>query len=594
VDLSSRAQQTLYRVRLAIQGGRDLSFLPAWIADFTANPKDPTRRWSFDRHEFQLEIAAALTYPEISVPKCSQVGLSELSVRMCLAYAAMRQPTQVIYTLQTAKFANTFCTTRFDPVIGNSTALSEILDPDTDNNSLKKLGGSFVHITGASLGMDPISVPASALFHDEVDFSDQDVLTTYQSRIGHEDEGEHHTSRFSTPTVKGYGIDKFYGQSSRGRYTVRCDRCGERTAPNFFDDVVVPGLEKPLVYLERTDLDDPKIRIQDAFLQCPACRRPLTLANLADPAKRLWVHACPDNPHRGFKVAPFDVPTINPVHRTLSQLGDYKYKHQWVNFKVGEVYEDAENSFLDTVVERNTVLSRVSWLEWGGRPTVIGIDVGKTSWIAVGTRNGPYIDVVYLGTLEARDLHDTALGEQILPIKEGFCAALTIIDAAPDFTTAQTVVKNSPEKTAYGCYYERQGSGQKAVLKGIRTDDSKGIVMADRTAAFDDLAGDINKGRIRFCRCPEMGQVRKHLSGMKRISEVVADGQTLGRWVDTGPTHFAHALNYMRMGFTLLDDDLFFPGNVITLPPLSKIRLPSSDTPVGLVNPVETWSHYGR
>ncbi len=604
---SDRIDQTLLRIRLGVSGGRDLSFIPRWIEDFTSHPADPHRPWSFKDHEFQVDIAAAIAEEQASVMKISQAGVSELAIRMAAAYLIVKQPTQIIYTLQTSAFANKFCTTRIDPAIAGSPTIKGLLDPNVDNNTLKKLGSSFLHITGASAGMDPISIPATALFHDEVDFSDPDVLTTYQSRLGHQEEGMHHTVRFSTPTVQGFGISKFYSGSSKGRYAVKHYACSRWVTPEFFEDVVVPGFDDSLRFFERHHLEqhdlesdsisdfagsgeagpshtNNRIRVNDAWLKCPhpGCGQPITRQNLADPEARAWVHEYPSRTHKGFKISSFDLPKINTPARTLRQLGDYKYKYQWVNHKVGETYEDAESSFLIDVVDRSTVLRLQDRAHWSGRPTVVGCDVGKVSWIVVGTRNGAFIDVIYIARIDTRDLHDPILGMEVLGVAQDFHSVMAVVDAAPDFTTAKHVTNNLPEGSAFGCYYEREGSERKQLI-GHRIDLEKGLVHANRTAAFDDLSKDVNSGRIRFCECPEMPTVKRHLQNIKKVRE---DASAKGTWVDTGDTHFAHALNYLRIGFSILEEGSVSATAGLILPPITSVRIPSprDDEPMGLAD----------
>lgn len=48
---------------------------------------------------------------------------------------------------------------------------------------------------------------AQFLVRDEYDFCKQSVLTTFDSRLGHNKEGEDFRRDFSTPTVAGYGME---------------------------------------------------------------------------------------------------------------------------------------------------------------------------------------------------------------------------------------------------------------------------------------------------------------------------------------------------------------------------------------------------
>lgn len=76
-----------------------------------------------------------------------------------------------------------------------------------------------------------------------------------------------------------------------------------------------------------------------------AVSKPITVANLVDPAKRMWVPTYEGRDIHSYQVAPYDVAAINDPARTIRQLKNYALKKDWVNFKVGDVHEDSESAF---------------------------------------------------------------------------------------------------------------------------------------------------------------------------------------------------------------------------------------------------------
>src|SRR5574343_823786 len=229
----------LERVETGLSKKLDLTKIPEWICKNTKDPRNKRLRWSFADHEFQIGILSEAA-AHVVVRKCSQVGLSEASVRLTLAVCYMRDLTG-IYVLPTKAFVQKFSPDRIDRVVDNSPTLSSHKSKEHYNVGLKRIGDMSLYVVGSFSPGDAISVPAQFLVRDEYDFCKQSVLTTFDSRLGHNKEGEDFRRDFSTPTVAGYGIDKLFQEGDQRYYAVHHDACGKWVVTNFMDHVVVPG-----------------------------------------------------------------------------------------------------------------------------------------------------------------------------------------------------------------------------------------------------------------------------------------------------------------------------------------------------------------
>lgn len=537
----------LERVKLSSSQNRSLDFMPNWLKENTSHPLDTTKPWSFDGHEFQIEILRSTSHRQ-TVKKCSQVGLSEVAARKALALATLRQGIQLIYTLPTGAFAQMFAKTRIDPVIENSPAISAIVDNDTNNTKLKRIGSSFIHMVGTYSASSPISIPASYVVSDETDFSDQSVLSEFSSRMGHQKEEESSNIRFSTPTVESYSISADFELSSQARYAVKCEHCEQWQRPEFMDHVVIPHCDTPTSEMTKHDIAAIGEMVNGAYLSCPGCKKDLT-ASLLDKDRRMWIHAYPDRQksHEGFHVMPFDVPSVNPVSRTLRQMLDYKRIGSWYNFKLGLTYSDDTTKFNLEMVRRNTVVMNKD----SATGVVLGVDVGKISWITVGvpscnvqTGDVDQLDVIDLIRVDTTKLAaESSLGREIVKVANKYFASVVVVDAAPDFTTAQHVHKLYLTGKAYGNYYVNDSVFAKDMAH-YKTDDRKGVCLSARTASLDDLCDNINGGRVKFPVNKHMGDVESHLDSIKRVEGV---GGTDARWVkrEKAEDHWTHALNYL-------------------------------------------------
>ena len=217
-ELTPRLLDSLAVIEDSVNAVFDQNRAAEWIC---AHTKLNNRPFSFKDHEYQERILQSEATEKV-VRKCSQVGISEMSVRVSLAYAdIMRNGFNQIYTLPTHKFAERFSKTRVDDVVRESKRLNSKLT--MDNVDVKRFGSNHIYYTGTFGDSAAISVPADMLWHDETDFSDQEILEKFTSRVTH--------SPFkwkfslSTPTVGGFGIDLLFTNSRRHFNQCKCNHC---------------------------------------------------------------------------------------------------------------------------------------------------------------------------------------------------------------------------------------------------------------------------------------------------------------------------------------------------------------------------------
>jgi hypothetical protein len=537
----------LTRLKAGLSKARDLTELPRWVCENTRDPKDESKPFSFDGHEFQEAILSDPSQ-DLCVKKIAQAGISELSVRSALGMADIFHKSTVIFTLPTSTDASIFSTTRFDTVIKDSPQMREKLDRNVDNTSIKKLGDSFIYIRGTFTKRAAISIPADILFHDEVDFSNQEVLSSYASRLGHVQEDQIIKRRFSTPTVGGYGVSRLFDESTQNWRAVRCDHCMTWQVPKFLNDVVIPGFDERIITFERDDLRNERVKVDEAMLLCPGCRHPISQANLADPAKRVWVSARPDERRAGYQIQPFDLAKINPLARTIRAIDNYKRKADWVNFAIGQEYEDAETSFVTEAVANAHCLKWVEPHAGIADGTVMGVDVGKTSWILIGKPvTSQRMEVLHYERVRA--VSENTLKDRVVELAGWYGVKRMVIDAGPDWTVALAVMNALPDGVASASYYTKT---RNMTMSFLDYDAEERIVKTDRTPFISDVAKRVNAGKILFCRCPEQDTMKAHLGALKKVVRPSESGDDAEAWVSTDPDHYAHALFFAMIASHLL------------------------------------------
>jgi hypothetical protein len=569
-------QNYLERVKSQSAANFNLDNIPEWLEKNTRNPIDKDLFWSFKEHEYQIEILKDTT-DEVCAQKCSQVGASELWVRLMLALTALSKSMTIIYVLPNTGFARKFSKGRIDPVIYSSPVLKGMVNKDVDSSELKQIGNSFLYIAGSYGQSSAISVPAQALFQDEVDFCNQTALTTFNSRLGHSKEGSYYKRSFSTPTVRNYGISKMFEASTKHYYTVRCPTCKDHVAPEFLKDVEIPGFEGTLLNFDKEDLYSDIIDVDSAVLRCSSCSAVIPTSALCDPTQREWIATHPDRAVHGYQISPYDVPTINPIARTIRQIADYDRKKDWANFKIGVPYEDAENSFVLDTIAKLAVSGYVGKpAEDETRPimsgAVFGLDIGKVSWFTILANVDGRPVVAYAERI--RQDGDNYLGKRVLLLCKLFGVVRGVVDAGPDISISKYLVQHAGYGKVWACYYSRTA---KKSLDILSFDEGEQVVSAFRTGTFDELVKSVNGGGIKYAKFDERELHYSHLGNLKRVTHRNDAGEEVVAWISTGEDHFGHSLNYAKMAWDMRNGVGGGPNIIPCMPGVATTKMKKAD-----------------
>ena len=509
--------------------------VPIWIEE---NTYLNGRNFSFVDHEYQLKILSSKK-PVKYTKKCSQLGISELKVRVVLAMCEMIPHFKAILTLPTESFASIFCKTRIDPVIADSPKLRDSLNPNADSTELKQLGTSLLYIRGTFSQNAAISVPADMLLHDEVDFSDQAVLGAYQSRLTHS--SWKMRMETSTPTVSGFGIDKRMRSSTRHFNFCRCSHCNHQFIPSYSDHVYVPGFDGDILSLDERKLL--KTRWREAKLLCPKCNKAPDLS----PAYREWVVENPDDPTDadGFQLSPFDAPAVITVQDLMLARTRYSRKVDFINYSLGLCAEDEQSGIqvpdLD-LMERSFVPGLVG--------KVLGVDMGTTCHIVEAGIDANNLLMVH--RLHAVDYRQ--LDEYLLKLRAQVRPIAIVADLQPYTETIYRLQRQI--SNLYGSLYVRSTGLRAFRLIDEEADKTEALlderqVNTNRDLALDYLMEDIRAGYVgadaSIEHWPEM---REHLLDMRRVRAEQKKNATPDteryQWVKSaqGGDHYHHALLY--------------------------------------------------
>jgi hypothetical protein len=560
------AAEFLSRIKDTTARQSAMGRLSDWLVKNTTLHGKP---YNFHNHEFQRDLLDD-TYPDIAVIKPSQVGLSETTARMVIGFLAVQSDTRALYLLPTAHEAIRFVKDRIDPVIESSPYVKTIMNAGSDSSSFKRIGSSSFYAMGTS--RDLISLACDMVISDETDSSNLQVLKSVDSRLQHsrfkhEETGVRGYRRWlSTPSVSGIGIDALYQQSDKRKRLVKCKHCAEWFYPEFFNHVVVDGFDNNLSSITAEDimvLEDRGL-LETARLLCPNCHNVVTQANLGH-QYREWVAENPSITLRhGYMVSPFDVPEyLNPMSLLRKRSFYGNEESQFYNYSLGLPYDSSSNSISGESVRQNTTLEPV----FPGNPvygTVLGLDVGKTSWITISkpVRINGIAELHVLWAEQVR-VEDDNLYATVVERMKQFQVVRAVVDSAPYFDTILRIQAAFPEGVVLPCTYTLTDRK----LPSYLVNDNTWTVSANRTKCFDLLAKNINSGKVKFARFPEINTFTTHLQNIKRV-ERREDGELVdASWVKSGAEHWAHSLGYSAIAAQMID-----AGEYINFAPLPSIR----------------------
>jgi hypothetical protein len=491
--------------------------------------------YSYKNHEYQERILNS-TARETNVRKCSQVGMTEASVRASLAMCGMLSNFTVIMTLPTSLLAKTITKTRVSPVITGSSYLSGLLS-ETDNTDLKTFSnGSNLYIKGSASDNAPISIPCDCLVHDEIDFSDQSVIGQYHSRLTHSEWKM--KRRLSTPTIPGKGIDYEFERSMRYFNFVKCNHCGEWFIPHYYDHVRIPGYAGELQDITKRNVH--KLRYKDAYVACPRCNKQPDLSI----GHREWVCQNHEDNHAadGFQVSPFDAPAIITASDLVVSSTSYDNIADFWNFNLGLPYFSQEAVLAPEEIRGIIVQNRIL----GASSHVMGIDLGKVCHVVVGACS-------YDGAMQVVHIEEvplTQLKDRYKELRAKYRVRVATIDSLP--YTDVILALQAIDINLWACVYTQSRGTDMFTVKRREDDKETGgqhvrQLNVARERTFDALMAFVRSGQLSKVSCGQDDEFVTHCTDMRRVK--IYNSQTNGiefRWIksENGDDHFWFALSY--------------------------------------------------
>lgn len=528
------AKHYMKRLRAGLRP--DTNSLVRYISEETFINLKP---YSFKGHEYQqyfTELIENDPNVDISAEKCSQIGLSEIVYRIILALMDLNPGFSVALLMPSISFSNEVLKTRIAQIIEQSPRLKSILKHDIDSASMKMFQNqSILYALGASVNSKStlINRPITLAVSDELDKLDYDVHTGLRSRQTH----SIHKPRISisTPTAPGIGINAEAEDRQMHYQLMICPECKLEFAPDYFEQVEVPGFNDPITLLTPEKARTLALNTDLAVHFCPGCHAILS----GKPIKMPWVIENQERRKIHVRLTPFSARDfISPADLVTSQL-TFSSRTEFLNQSLG---------LPATLADSSIDISKIQFSneETPSGVRVGGLDLGKVSHFMEGvtTETVLFVDVVRL--LELGELEkevDTAIRTHRL--------ASMVSDAMPFLDLINRWSNRHP--MLWPAYYVDPVKPMPEMYKlKSNTDERVRQISINKNLVFDSLAEALMSGQIVFRHSAYDHTITEHIQDFRRIRDH-RYAELRYRWVKgKGNDHFFHALCYLFMASKLI------------------------------------------
>ena len=468
--------------------------LPIWMLK-NGIKNEKNQPLEFDDHFFLFDILADTSKKQV-IKKAAQVGMS-VAYNLKAFYLADKMGLSLIYTMPSDSDVQEFSKTKTDKIFQANEVIRKRIK--LDNVELKQIGDNFIYFKGTRSKAAPISTTADALFHDELDRSDLEIIKVYGSRTSFSQyKGEF---LFSNPSTTGIGIDRAWKNSDKKEWFIACLKCGE---------------SQPLTWEDNVN------EIQGIYV-CRQCNKELSKA---ERKKGEW-KATGEGEYSGYHISQMMASWLTA--QDLIKEREKRGIEYFMNFVLGEPY-----SVGDVPNFRQVITDCWTPTPQDQEPFFMGIDVGKQKHWVLGSYHG----IFKIGVCESRQELESVI-KRYNPI--------VVMDSGPERTWAEEFKKQFPK--LYLCFYRHDKNIAKMVQWGAEKgtyEDAKnaGYVWIDRNRVIDQVVYDMSRGEILFSLTREdLERVIEHWEAMRRVEEPVKslrDQRYI--WENVGPNHFASSL----------------------------------------------------
>lgn len=465
--------------------------------------------FEFENHNFMWDIINDMSPLQVGL-KPPQIGWSESLITKSF-YVADKKSKDIIYTLPTATDRDDMVGAKVNRIIAQNPILQKMVK-DHDTVEQKTVGDSIIHYRGTFSQKQAMMVSSSLNIHDEVDASDPNVITQYETRLMANPEDQQWRWYFSHPSLAGHGVDVYWAQSDKKEWFITCNQC---------------KYEQILEWPHSIDMG------RRAYV-CKECK-----ADIDDGVRcRGYWKATSQGIFSGYHISQLMCPWITAEKIIEAKNDPMKSEQYFYNYVLGLPYAAS-----DDVITVEQVLNNVS-SEFNSQEdrVMIGVDTGLPIHYTLMNKQG----VFYYGKCDPPSANYDPYSEL-----EGFLLrwpkSVIVSDQGGDLIGIRQLQARYPGRV-YLCFYRKDRKTKEVITWGEH--DELGKVTVDRNRMLQLIIEQLREGdRIHLNGTREEWKpFAEHFGNIFRIKEETPFGMEY-KWERKGPDHFVHSLLYAMVGF---------------------------------------------
>ena len=451
------------------------------------------------------------THPKQVHIKCTQIGVSTMSILKVIHSCLNRFFLGAIYFFPTDSDVSEFSKSRVSPIIQNNPDHIGKYIEDADSVGLKKVGKTFLYFRGMRSKIGMKSVPADQVIFDELDEAPPASMSMARERMAASTFKEEIS--LSNPTIPDYGIDKEFQDTDQNFWLLKCPHCGEwNDVSETFPDCLVKVGEL-------------------VILACKHCRKEL------DKNAGQWVPKYPNNKDsRGYQYSQLFSASVSPAE-ILTKFNKATADGRLTNFynlNLGRAYVTAKEALSKEQVLKLCSSQFPKDPFSGTDPIYMGVDQGKG------------LHIFFLKEVNGKILGWPAYEVDFEKL-DGYVkkhVKRCVIDALPETRKARELADRNKGKVYLNFYVETQKGSTK-------WNDEEFISQENRTESLD-ASHALCQGTeavpsilVLPQRDENMEEVALQFSNIaKKLEEDEETGSKRYVWIKKSADHYRHAYNY--------------------------------------------------
>lgn len=460
----------------------------------------------FRNHLFQYDIYRDFSPEQVNI-KAAQIGDTVCKIFKTF-FVAKKMGLDIIFTQPTDSDVSIFAGGKVNRIIRHNEILQGYTK-DKDSVEQKQIGDAMIYYRGTFTKKAAISVTADLLVHDEVDFSDQEVIGDYESRLQHSP----YKWRwyFGHPSAPEIGVAHYWEKSDQKHWFIKCEHCNEWQ------------------YMSWPDSICPE---RKAYI-CKKCKK-----IISDETRRKgqWIPKFKGRPFSGYWI-PLLIASWVKAEKILEYHKE-KSEEYFCNRVLGLPYIGSGNK-----VNRETILGNVTEQvnDQSGR-IVIGCDTGKALRFTVGNEYG----IFWYGEFTGDNKYD-----EIESLLKRWPKAIIVFDQGGEQKDSVKVreLKEKYLGRVYLAFYREDRKTMQLITWG--KDKEEGTVVIDRNRMIQFVIDEFADRRIPlFGTRDDYEQYWTHWKHIYRVEEQTPLQTVRRRWMRSGRDDWVHATVYWRVGMS--------------------------------------------